>query len=133
MSTSPSILVVRLSAIGDLVLVAPVVAQLHHEGYEVSLLCKDAYRSLALCLPGVAEVYSWEKDRVKIGAQGSNFHCSVRLARDRKIQAMDPGVEDEGADLREALFTSRVVARFRPKVCAGAGGGVDISRRRSLC
>ena len=48
MSLSSSILVVRLSAIGDLVLVAPVVAQLHHEGYKVSLLCKDAYRSVVV-------------------------------------------------------------------------------------
>ena len=70
---------VRLSAIGDLVLVAPVVAQLYHEGYEVSLLCKDAYRSVAYCLPGVAEIYSWEKDRVKLRQQGSNFTAILDL------------------------------------------------------
>ena len=69
-----SILVVRLSAIGDLILVAPITAQLASEGHRVTLLCKDAYRSVATCLPGVHEVLSWEKDRagIKAGAQRSS-------------------------------------------------------------
>ena len=92
MSSSPSILVVRLSAIGDLVLVAPVVAQLHHEGYEVSLLCKDAYRSVALCLPGVVQVYSWEKDRVKLGAQGADFAAVLDLQGTAKSKRWTRGL-----------------------------------------
>jgi ADP-heptose:LPS heptosyltransferase len=93
MSATRSILVVRLSAIGDLILVAPVVAQLHHEGYKVSLLCKDAYRSVALCLPGVVEVYSWEKDRLKIGAEGSNFTAVVDLQGTAKSKRWTRGLK----------------------------------------
>ncbi len=69
MPKDTSILVIRLSAIGDLVLVAPITAQLAREGYGVTVLCKDAYRSVASCLPGVKAVLSWEKDRAGIKAQ----------------------------------------------------------------
>jgi|SaaInl3SG_22_DNA_1037383.scaffolds.fasta_scaffold00003_105 ADP-heptose:LPS heptosyltransferase len=93
MSATRSILVVRLSAIGDLVLVAPVVAQLHHEGYEVTLLCKDAYRSVALCLPGVSEVCSWEKDRAKIREQGSSFTAVLDLQGTSKSKRWTRGLE----------------------------------------
>jgi len=68
-----SILVVRLSAIGDLILVAPITAQLAKEGHSVTVLCKDAYRSVASCLPGVEAVLSWEKDRAGIKAQVFTF------------------------------------------------------------
>lgn len=73
MAQDTSILVVRLSAIGDLVLVAPITAQLAREGYGVTVLCKDAYRSVASCLPGVQAVLSWEKDRTRIKAQVFTF------------------------------------------------------------
>ena len=79
MTNSRSILVIRLSAIGDLVLVAPVVSALHLEGYQVLMLCKDAYRSVASCLPGVHEVYSWEKDRSKIAREISAFEAVLDL------------------------------------------------------
>jgi len=79
MTNSRSILVIRLSAIGDLVLVAPVVSALHLEGYQVSMLCKDAYRSVASCLPGVHEVYSWGKDRSKIAGEISAFEAVLDL------------------------------------------------------
>jgi ADP-heptose:LPS heptosyltransferase len=74
-----SVLVVRLSAIGDLVLVAPITAQLASEGYRVSLLCKDAYRAVASCLPGVHEVLSWEKDRARITARTLTFEHVIDL------------------------------------------------------
>jgi ADP-heptose:LPS heptosyltransferase len=73
MPKDTSILVVRLSAIGDLVLVAPITAQLAREGYSVTVLCKDAYRSVASCLPGVKAVLSWEKDRAGIKAEVLTF------------------------------------------------------------
>ena len=73
MAKDTSILVVRLSAIGDLVLVAPITAQLAREGYNVTVLCKDAYRSVASCLPGVKAVLSWEKDRSSIKAEVFTF------------------------------------------------------------
>lgn len=74
-----SILVVRLSAIGDLILVAPITAQLASEGHRVTLLCKDAYRSVATCLPGVHEVLSWEKDRAGIKAGAPAFEQVIDL------------------------------------------------------
>ncbi|HAR22598.1 MAG TPA: hypothetical protein DCR47_08580, partial [Cryomorphaceae bacterium] len=79
MSKVSSILVVRLSAIGDLILVAPITAQLASEGHRVTLLCKDAYRSVATCLPGVAEVLSWEKDRTGIKASASPYDHVIDL------------------------------------------------------
>lgn len=79
MPKDTSILVVRLSAIGDLVLVAPITAQLAREGYSVTVLCKDAYRSVASCLPGVEAVLSWEKDRAGIKAQVFTFDAVLDL------------------------------------------------------
>lgn len=79
MSKVSSILVVRLSAIGDLILVAPITAQLASEGHRVTLLCKDAYRSVATCLPGVDEVLSWEKDRTGIKAPNSPYDHVIDL------------------------------------------------------
>jgi ADP-heptose:LPS heptosyltransferase len=79
MSKVSSILVVRLSAIGDLILVAPITAQLASEGHRVTLLCKDAYRSVATCLPGVDEVLSWEKDRTGIKASASPYDHVIDL------------------------------------------------------
>ena len=115
MSSSPSILVVRLSAIGDLVLVAPVVAQLHHEGYKVSLLCKDAYRSVALCLPGVAEVYSWEKDRVKIGAQGSNFTAMLDLQGTAKSKRWTRGLKTKVLTYEKPYLRRALLLTFGPR------------------
>lgn len=74
-----SILVVRLSAIGDLVLVAPITAQLASEGHRVTLLCKDAYRSVASCLPGVHQVLSWEKDRAALQHDSSGYKAVLDL------------------------------------------------------
>ena len=104
MSSSPSILVVRLSAIGDLVVVAPVVAQLHYEGYKVSLLCKDAYRPVALCLPGVAEVYSWEKDRVKLAEQGCNFTVVLDLQGTAKSKRWTRGLKVKVLTYKKPYF-----------------------------
>jgi len=69
MSKVSSILVVRLSAIGDLILVAPITAQLASEGHRVTLLCKDAYRSVATCLPGVARYYHGRRTALELKHQ----------------------------------------------------------------
>ena len=79
MAVAPSILVVRLSAIGDLILTAPVVARLHADGYRVVLLCKDAYRSVGTTLPGVEEVLSWEKDRFNLPKRLNTFSAILDL------------------------------------------------------
>lgn len=79
MSEVPSILVVRLSAIGDLILTAPVTAKLHAKGYRVVLLCKDAYRSVGAILPGVDEIASWEKDRSKLLGSSNTFSAILDL------------------------------------------------------
>jgi len=79
MSEVPSILVVRLSAIGDLILTAPVTARLKAKGYRVVLLCKDAYRSVGTVLPGVDEILSWEKDRYQLLGSSNTFTAILDL------------------------------------------------------
>jgi ADP-heptose:LPS heptosyltransferase len=79
MAQSPSILVVRLSAIGDLILTAPVTARLKAQGYRVVLLCKDAYRSVGTVLPGVDEILSWEKDRSQLLSASNTFTAILDL------------------------------------------------------
>lgn len=73
------ILVVRLSAIGDLILTSSILGQLSEEGYELHLLCKDAYRSVATCLPGVSKVWSWERDRGALLQQNTAFEAVLDL------------------------------------------------------
>jgi heptosyltransferase-2 len=74
-----NILVIRWSAIGDLILTAPITAKLHRQGYTVTLLCKDAYRSVALCLPGVHDVLSWDRDRDRLETSITSYNAIIDL------------------------------------------------------
>ncbi len=56
------VLLIRFSAIGDLLLTAPVIRELKKEGAHITLLVKDRFRNTAALLDGVDELLSWEKD-----------------------------------------------------------------------
>lgn len=89
------ILLIRFSAIGDLLLTAPIIRELKKQGAHVTLLVKDRFRTTALLLDGVDEVLSWEshkKDLVEgasleyhriIDLQGTTQ--SKRFARKSKL------------------------------------------------
>ncbi len=51
-----SVLVIRLSSLGDIVLTQPVLAQIRSEGYFVDLMVKPEYGLLGAMLPGVSRV-----------------------------------------------------------------------------
>ncbi|MCK5219573.1 glycosyltransferase family 9 protein [bacterium] len=51
-----SVLVIRFSSLGDIVLTQPVLAQIRSEGYFVDLLVKPEYGFLGSMLPGVSRV-----------------------------------------------------------------------------
>ena len=54
------ILLIRFSAIGDLLLIAPILEALVAQDHSISLLVKDRFRSTASLLQGVDEVRTWE-------------------------------------------------------------------------
>lgn len=74
------VLLIRFSAIGDLLLTAPVIRELKKEGAHVTLLVKDRFRTAALLLEGVDEVLSWEryKDALIEGAS-EEYHRIIDL------------------------------------------------------
>jgi len=55
---SKTLLAVRLSSLGDIVLTQPVLAQANREGWRVDLLGKPAYHGLGEIMPGVDRVVS---------------------------------------------------------------------------
>lgn len=55
------LLVIRFSAIGDLILTAPVLEALRLSGAEVHLLCKERYQSIAELLPGPTRIWNYER------------------------------------------------------------------------
>ena len=114
MSSSSSVLVVRLSAIGDLVLVAPVVAQLNLEGYRVSLLCKDAYRSVGICLPGLQEVLSWEKDRARLAEDSGSFQAVLDLQGTAKSKRWTRGLKTMVFTYQKPYLRRTLLLTFGP-------------------
>ena len=58
------ILVVRFGAIGDLVLVEPVLRMLHHSGHEVHLLTKGAHASMFDQHESLCGVHAWESNGI---------------------------------------------------------------------
>lgn len=60
------VLVVRFSAIGDIILTAPVLELLHDNKFEIHFLVKTGFRSVATALPRIHTIWSWEHDREKI-------------------------------------------------------------------
>ena len=76
-SAGGRILLIRLSAIGDILLTAPIVAALHARGYAVDFMVKAAYRSVVNALPGVGEVLVWEREAAQV--RWSNYQGVVDL------------------------------------------------------
>lgn len=66
------VLVVRFSAIGDLLLTAPVLQALSEAGYEVTLLVKVSYKGAAEVLPGVDRILTWEWDQLTLLEDAKN-------------------------------------------------------------
>ena len=60
------VLVIRFSAIGDVLLTAPVVKALSEAGHTVTFLVKGAYKDAAKVLPAVNNILSWEWDQLSI-------------------------------------------------------------------
>jgi ADP-heptose:LPS heptosyltransferase len=56
------ILVIRFGAIGDLILVEPILRMLHHSGHEVHLLTKPAHAPMFENHEALHSVYSWQAD-----------------------------------------------------------------------
>lgn len=55
------VLLIRFSAMGDLLLTAPIIRELKKEGAHVTILVKDRFSSAAHLLDGVDEILSWER------------------------------------------------------------------------
>lgn len=74
------VLLIRFSAIGDLLLTAPIIRELKKEGAHITVLVKDRFRSTALLLDGVDEILSWEryKDALIEGAS-DEYHRIIDL------------------------------------------------------
>ena len=60
---STSLLVIRFSAIGDLLLTAPVLQALSNEGTKVDLLVKSHHANWLEALPGVQNILLWEEQQ----------------------------------------------------------------------
>lgn len=61
-----SLLVIRFSAIGDLLLTAPILTALSSEAIECDLLVKSKCAEVATALPGVREIKNWEYDKEEL-------------------------------------------------------------------
>lgn len=70
---STSLLVIRFSAIGDLLLTAPVLQALANEGTKVDLLVKSRHANWLEALPGVQNILLWEEQQEALltGARGT--------------------------------------------------------------
>ena len=74
------ILLIRFSAIGDLLLTAPIIRELKKEGAHVTLLVKDRFRTAALLIDGVDEVLSWERyKKALIEGASDEYHRIIDL------------------------------------------------------
>lgn len=74
------VLLIRFSAIGDLLLTAPVIRELKKEGAHITLLVKDQFRTTATLLEGVDMLLSWEKDsKALLKTAASEYHRIIDL------------------------------------------------------
>ena len=74
------VLLIRFSAIGDLLLTAPVIRELKKEGAHITLLVKDQFRTTATLLEGVDALLSWEKDsKALLKTAASEYHRIIDL------------------------------------------------------
>ena len=74
------VLLIRFSAIGDLLLTAPVIRELKKEGAHITLMVKDKFRTTATLLEGVDTLLSWEKDsKALLKTAASEYHRIIDL------------------------------------------------------
>jgi len=74
------VLLIRFSAIGDLLLTAPVIRELKKEGAHITLLVKDRFRTTAALLDGVDALLSWEKNsKALLKTAASEYHRIIDL------------------------------------------------------
>lgn len=74
------VLLIRFSAIGDLLLIAPIIRALKKEGAHVTLLVKDRFRPTALLLDGADVILSWEHHRNElIKGASKEYHRIIDL------------------------------------------------------
>ena len=74
------VLLIRFSAIGDLLLTAPVIRELKKEGAHITLMVKDQFRTTAALLEGVDALLSWEKDsKALLKTAASEYHRIIDL------------------------------------------------------
>ena len=113
-----SLLVIRFSAIGDILLTAPVLQALAEKGVEVDLLVKERNTSVAHTLPSVRAVYCWEKDRARLQKYSKEHYDAVLdLQGTRQSKLFAKGLELPRATfdkpyLRRALLLWTKSQRF---------------------
>ena len=74
------VLLIRFSAIGDLLLTAPVIRELKKEGAHITLMVKDQFRTTATLLEGVDALLSWEKDsKALLKTAATEYHRIIDL------------------------------------------------------
>lgn len=71
--SSPQILLIRLSALGDLVLATAAVAPLTRAGFRVSLVTKSEFAPLFRNQPGIADVFAFDKKKGEARARAELF------------------------------------------------------------
>lgn len=101
------IVVVRTSALGDVVLATPVLRALHARwpGAEIHFVTSGAFAPLFDGLPGVTKVWRWEPKGRHVGLRGfARFAAALAAA----------GPFDLGVDLQNKVRTRLLLGRLRP-------------------
>lgn len=96
------VLLIRLSSLGDIILISPVAEALKQNGnYKIDLLTKAIYGKIGRLIPGISEVFSYEGDLKK---------CIVQLKRMKY---------DVIIDLQKNPRSLFISMALNPKIVAG--------------
>jgi ADP-heptose:LPS heptosyltransferase len=141
-ASSREILVIRLSALGDLVLATAAVGPLARAGYRVSLVTKVEFAPLFEGQPGIAEVFAFDKRRGEARAKAELLAWASRHRFERvldlqnswrtwgwrrRLRALAPVSVLAKPRLREAA-----VLALRLRALAGFGRGGRAERFRAF-
>ncbi|MBN1899065.1 MAG: glycosyltransferase family 9 protein [Spirochaetes bacterium] len=77
MAFKEKILIIRLSSLGDVALVHPVIKKLHQKGHRIDLLTQKEYAPLFQANPFLEKIMAWDKKK-------GNFSRVIKLVKDQK-------------------------------------------------
>lgn len=98
------LLIIRFSAIGDLLLTAPVLQCLASCGHDLTLVVKRSHKSAAEVLPGVDEQLIWEDAQAGLIEHGKGRYDAVIDLQERTSL----NSSQENWAFRFLLFTSLI-------------------------